>query len=189
MKKLSSLTLAALLLGGLAVPPSRAAIEALDLQTMMTRVDQAVRGKVVDRTVFRVNHPVEGRMFFTTITIEGTSLIDGKDVTVPVTYLGGFLSPEEGTRISEMPQNHVTQVGKEIVAFYRWSDDMGYGVSANALYAAHGGVYTVVGKGSKEIVLGRGDGYAIEANTAITELRPRVQKIASALVQEGKQYK
>jgi len=189
MKKLSSLSFAALLLGGLAALPSEAAIEALDLPTMLTRVDQAVQGKVVDRQVFRVDHPAQGRMFFTTITIEGTSLVDGKALTVPVTFLGGFVSPAEGTRVSEMPADHVTQVGKEIVAFYRWSDDMGYGVGANALFAAHGGVYTVVEKGSKEIVLGRGAGYAIEANTTVAELRPRVQEIAAELVQQGKQFK
>lgn len=189
MMKLSSLSAAALLLGAFALQPTRAAIEALDLPTMLTRVDQAVQGQVVDRSVFRVDHPTEGRMFFTTITVRGTSLVDGRELTVPVTFLGGYVSPSEGTRVSEMPADHVTQVGQDIVAFYRWSDDMGYGVAANALYAAHGGVYTVVEKGSKEIVLGRGQGYAIEANTSIAELRPRIQKIAADLVQQGKQFK
>lgn len=163
----------------LAAGSSDAAIERLDLSQMMQRADDAVHGVIVDKQVFRVDHPVDGRMYFTTITVDGTSLTTGQKVQVPVTYLGGWINEQEGADISEAPSEAVTAVGREVVVFYKWLDDMGYGVSANALYAAHGGVYQVVGKASKKVVLGRGQGYAISSNDTLVNLRKRVTALAA----------
>lgn len=178
MKLSLASTLGSALVLALAASVGDAAIERLDLQKMMTRADGAVSGVIVDREVFRVDHPEDGTMYFTTITVDGTSLVTGKKVQVPVTYLGGYISETEGAFVSEMPKDSMTTPGREVVVFYKWLDNMGYGVAANAMYAAHGGVYSVVKKGSKSVVLGRGDGYAISANDTLPNLRQRVAQAA-----------
>ena len=54
---------------------------------------------------------------------------------------------------------------------------MGGDLAANALYAGHGGVYRTV-KGRKgTVVLGRGDGYAINKNIKLSDLDGEVSRI------------
>ena len=92
----------ALRLGGLALGAAAflavgtlgafAQIEALTLQQMVQKTDGAVVGEVVDRSVVRVDHPVDGPgLYFTTITIRGKSLYTDQVITVPITFAGGFV--------------------------------------------------------------------------------------------------
>ena len=155
-----------------------AAIVRLNLSEMMAQVDNAVRGEIVAKKVFRASHPVDGSTHYTVLTIEGKSLIDGRDVTVDVTYLGGVVSDTEATHNSEAPREQMTGRGRQVVAFYKHTDNMGFGISGNAIYAAHGGIYTVAKKGSKEVVLGRGTGYAVNANEETPALSARITDIA-----------
>jgi len=67
------------------------------------------------------------------------------------------------------------QVGRRVVAFYRWADDMGGGFAANALVAAHGGIYRTVDGPLGAAVLGRGEGYAISANRRVADLESAVR--------------
>ena len=95
------------------------------------------------------------------------------------TFLGGWINEREGADISEAPSVTQTAKGREVVVFYKWTDNMGYGVSANVMYAAHGGVYSTVKKGGKTVVLGRGEGYAIAANDTANNLRQRISALAA----------
>ena len=164
-------------------------IRTLTLDQMMANVDNAVVGQIVDRHVFRADHPVDGTMYFTTITVDGTSLIDGQPLRVPVTYLGGWIDENEGTSTSVTPDPNTVALGKRVVAFYAQTDNMGYGVAANQLVASHGGVFQVVQRRAKLLTLGKGQGFAIDKNIEVGVLRSRTQKIASDLVSQGKQYK
>ena len=157
---------------------SQAAIVRLNLTEMVAQTDNAVQGTIVDRQVFRVDHPVDGEMYYTVITVEGRSLIDGQAISVPVTYLGGFVSETEGTFVSEAPREQLTRVGRQVLVFYKWADNMGFGIQGNSLYASHGGVYSIAKSGSKSVVLGRGDGYAVAANEELPGLTARVADIA-----------
>jgi hypothetical protein len=67
-----------------------------------------------------------------------------------------------------------------VVAFYRWTDDMGGGVPANALVAAHGGLYRTVEGPRGAAVLGRGEGYAVRSNRYLTDLESTVRRLAAA---------
>ena len=89
-------------------------IRSLTLDQMMANVDNAVVGQIVDRHVFRADHPVDGTMYFTTITVDGTSLIDGQPLRVPVTYLGGWIDENEGTSTSVTPDPNTVALGKRV---------------------------------------------------------------------------
>ena len=122
----------------------------------------------------------DGPHFFTKLTIAGRRLYDGQPTTVEVAFRGGFVSPTEGVFNSEAPAADDVAVGKRVVAFYRWADDMGGGFADNALVAAHGGLYRTVEGPLGAAVLGRGEGYAIAANRRVADLETAVRTLASA---------
>ena len=168
-----------------AATAGRAQIERLDLETMVSRTDNTVHGEIVGKQVFRVDHPVDGpELYFTKLTVKGSSLVDGRGTTVDVVFPGGFIDKERGIGVhnSEAPSEDDTRVGNQVVVFYRWNDNQGGGVAGNALYASHGGLYrTVKGPDGKVVVLGRGKGYAIEANRGLGQLDTAITTIRQQL--------
>lgn len=144
----------------------------LDLPGMATRVDNAVFAEIVDRKIFRVDHPIDGELWFTTLTLKGESLLDDTQMTTKVTFMGGW-DPDSGTGVynSEAPEPDDIRIGNRVVAFYKWCDNLGADVAANSLYTAHGGIYRTARNGDATIVLGRGEGYAVSSNMTVSQLR------------------
>jgi hypothetical protein len=153
-------------------------IERLDLGQMLSKTDNAVAGKIVAAEAFRTDGQVDA-LYFTRLTIEGRSLVNGRSVLVDVVYPGGFVSPDEGVFNSEAPSADDVKVGNQVVAFYKWSANMGNGVAANQLYTSHGGLYRVLKARGGEIVLGRGEGYALANNWQLNELDAEVTRLAT----------
>ena len=152
-----------------------AQIERLDLTQMVAKTDNSIVGEIIASKVFRVDDPIDGpELYYTTITIEGRSLVDGKALQVPVTFPGGFINPEEGVHNSEAPAADEIRVGNEVIAFYKWADNMGGRVAGNALYASHGGIYRVVQSGSDYVALGKGAGYALDKNWKLQKLDAQI---------------
>jgi hypothetical protein len=153
-----------------------AQVERLDLGQMVAKTDNAVHGTIVDKKVTRIDHPKDGpELYFTTLTIAGNSLYTGAEIKVDVSFAGGFINEQQGAHNSEAPSADDQKVGNEVVAFYKWSDNMGGDFASNALYAAHGGLYrTANAKRGEKIVLGRGEGYAVSSNIGIGELRKQI---------------
>ena len=171
-----------LLLGGLAVVAlgvaGRAQVERLDLDQMVRKTDDALFAEIVGHRVFRVDDPIDGpELYYTTLSIEGRLLGSTQTTTVGVTFAGGFIDDAHGVWNSEAPTADETRLGNRVLAFYKWSDNMGGDLAANALYAAHGGLYTTLQAGGETIVQGRGDGYAIRQNATIINLEERVVEI------------
>ena len=127
------------------------------------------------------DHPVDGgELYFTELTIQGRSLKDGTPTTVAVTYNGGFISESEGVFNSEAPARDDVKLGNKIVAFYVWSDNLGGDVAANALVAAHGGLYRTVDGPRGTAILGRGEGYALRSNVRMSELESSLEFLYKA---------
>ncbi|MEM7308390.1 MAG: hypothetical protein AAF682_17045 [Planctomycetota bacterium] len=168
-----------LLLGASLVRFGGAQIERLTLDQMVSKADHAVIAEITSRNVFRVDHPVDGpELYFTTLTLAGKSLVDGKPMTVDVTFSGGFINDTEGVHNSEAPSADDVRIGNRVVVFYKWTDNMGGDVAANAIYASHGGLYRTVDSPTGTVALGRGDGYAIDNNKSLVNLTKAVQSIA-----------
>lgn len=184
MRKIHTLWCAALFLGALGAPSS-AQIKSLNLEQMVTAADNAVYGQITGSRVFRVDSLQDGpELYYTELVIAGRSLTDSRPTTVRVVFRGGFISDTEGVFNSEAPAADDVKVGRTVVAFYRWVDDLGGGVPANTLVAAHGGIYRTVEGPRGATVLGRGQGYAISANVRTTDLESAVQLYAKKKSQE-----
>ena len=174
MRTLPRLCCPALLLGALAAA-GMAQIKTLSLAEMVQTADQAVHGQIVaSRVTRRDTKDLEG-LYFTTLTIQGRTLRNGQPITVDVTFRGGFVNETEGVFNSEAPAADDVKVGKRVVAFYRWADDMGGGMTGNMLVGGHGGIYRVVEGARGPAVLGRGEGYAIRHNQRIDQLESAVR--------------
>lgn len=176
MKKAISYGLAGLILAASA-SLGIAQIKRLTLPEMVGIADKAVYGQILGSRVFKVDHPIDGPdLYFTTLTIQGQVLDDDTPTTVDVTFHGGFIG-EQGVYNSEAPAADDVKIGNTVVAFYRWTDNMGGDVRANTLCAAHGGIYRTAEGPSGTTVLGRGDGYAITANTKVDALSASIKTI------------
>jgi hypothetical protein len=157
---------------------SVAQIERLTLDQMVAKTDNSVLAEITYKHVFRVDHPIDGpELYFTRLTLQGESLETGQPITVDVTFPGGFVDEENGVHNSEAPSDDDVKIGNVVVAFYKWSDNMGGDVAANALYASHGGLYRTVDGPTGTVVLGRGEGYAIESNKSVEALATAIQSI------------
>jgi len=157
-----------------------AQIERLTLDQMVQKTDNAVAGTIVKSKVFRVDHPIDGpELYYTTLTLRGRSLLDSKPLEVDVTFPGGFISETEGVWNSEAPSADEIKLGNEVVAFYGWTDNMGGDVAANALWASHGGLYRIAKSRKGEVVLGKGQGYAVSSNIELTKLDTQITQLAA----------
>ena len=163
-----------------------AQIKELTLPEMVADTDDAVFGEIVGSHVFRVDHPTDGaELYFTTLTIEGSSLVDSTPLTVDVTFMGGFIDEENGVWNSEAPSADDVKIGNRVVAFYKWQDNMGGDVAANALYAMHGGLYRTVAGPRGTMVLGRGNGYAVSKNVKLADLDKAITSLKIDPDQQG----
>ncbi|MAE29885.1 MAG: hypothetical protein QF615_07315 [Planctomycetota bacterium] len=158
-----------------------AQIESLDLDQMIAKTDNAVVGTILEREVIRIDHPVDGpELYYTTLIVQGRSLVDGTPTVVGVTFPGGFIDDEHGVWNSEAPSEDDQKVGNEVVVFYKWLDNMGGDLSGNALYASHGGIYRVVSGRGGDVVLGRGPGYSVPTNRTLSSLDGEITQISRA---------
>jgi len=178
-------TLTALVLGGAAISAAAvlgtAQIERLDLTQMVQRADDAVVGTIVARNVIRIDHPVDGpELYFTSLTVEGRSLSTNQPASVEVWFGGGFVSETDGVFNSEAPSMDDQKVGNQVVAFYKFEDNMGGDLSGNALMGWHGGLYRTFESRNATVVQGRGDGYAITSNVRLDALDTQIKSLAAA---------
>ncbi len=172
------LPLSGALLFAALVPVALASVERLTLRQMVHKVDDAVYGEIVDRIVTAVT-VFDGaeELYFTTLHIEGRSLLDGKQTKVQVSFPGGFLDGERGVFNSEAPSADDLALGNQVLVFYKWSDDMAGGFASNALYASHGGLFrTFVTRKGNVVVQGRGMGYAVPFNRTLVHLESEVRE-------------
>lgn len=174
MRFLIALVLASVCLGA----PARASVERLDLAAMVAKADGSAVGTITARRVVRIDSEIDGpELYFTILTLEGRTLATDAPVTLELVYAGGFVDAKHGVWNSEAPAADDVALGNEVVVFYAHTPNMGGGMSGNALYAAHGGIYRTFAARRGAIVQGRGEGYAVDANVTLADLRARVAKL------------
>jgi hypothetical protein len=160
----------------------RAQIKRMDLDEMTTVTDNAIVGTIVASRVIDLGNETDGYgLYYTVLTIEGDSLYDGRKTSVEVVARGGWIDAQRGIGCwdSEAPSADEMAIGKTIVAYYHWVDNIGRGTGANRLYASHGSFYRTVNGPEGLVVMGRGDGYAINKNTKLSSLRAASRAILS----------
>ncbi|MBL8859600.1 MAG: hypothetical protein JNL28_13920 [Planctomycetes bacterium] len=154
---------------------STAQILRLDLNQMVAKTSDTVYGKIAQKHVTRIDHPVDGNeLYFTTLSIEGQSLESGKPITTDVVFMGGFVDAEHGAFNSEAPSADDTKVGNQVVCFYKYTENMGGDFAGNEIVTWHGGIYRTFTRGGNVIVQGRGEGYAIPSNITLADLKAQV---------------
>jgi hypothetical protein len=178
--RIAKAALAAAIVGAGAILGT-AQIERLNLEQMVAKTDDAVIGEITKTEVIRIDHPVDGpELYYTHLTVKGRSLESGQSKTVVVTFPGGFIDDEHGVWNSEAPSADDIKVGNQVISFFKWSENMGGDLAANALYASHGGLFRTAESRNGTVVLGRGDGYAIAHNIKLNQLDSQITEIAEA---------
>jgi hypothetical protein len=174
----SALLLAAGALAGLCALGT-AQVERFTMERMLSQTTDAVRGEIIDSDVFKVDHPVDGPdLYYTELTVEGTSLRTGLPQEIRVIYPGGFIDAENGVYNSEAPSADDVKLGNEVIVFSKWLDNNGGDVAGNRLWASHGGLFrTFTSRRGGKVVQGRGDGYAVDSNVSMTDLSERITSI------------
>ena len=172
------------LLAGLALAIAgavgQAQIKRLSLVEMTNETDNGVLGTIVASRVIDLGNEVDGYgLYYTILTLEGESIFDGRKITVDIASRGGWIDKERGIGCwdSEAPQASEIAVGKEVLAYYFWSENIGRGVGSNILYASHGSLFRTAKSPTGTVVLGRGDGYAIDKNIQVGTLRTATRTI------------
>lgn len=165
---------AGLLLGGAA-----ASIERLDLRRMLEKSDGAVVGRIAESWTTWNESPGTAARVFTHLRIVGEDLATGERSERTVSYFGGQYRGVNQWH-ADMPTEADVRVGNRVVAFHKWLPTMG-GVGMDGLYAAFGGLYRVEKGPRGEVVIGRGEGFAVEKNTALAELRTEVQRLRAEI--------
>lgn len=152
----------------------QAQIKQLSLTELTTLADNAVIGTVVASHVIDLGNERDGyELYYTIFTIEGDSIYNGRKTTVDVVARGGWIDKDRGIGCwnSEAPQASEIAVGKQVAAYYKWVDNIGRGTGANILYASHGSLFRTAKGPNGLVVLGRGNGYAINKNMKLSSLR------------------
>jgi hypothetical protein len=182
--KLPLLGALALFVAGLS---GHAQIERLSLDQMVQKTDDTLFAEIISKEVIRIDHATDGaELYFTHLTLQGTSLANGDSRTVVVTFPGGFVNETDGVWNSEAPSDDDVKVGNKVVAFYKHLDNAGGDLECNFLYASHGGLYRTVDSPAGTVVMGRGEGYAIQGNTRLSELGTAVTTLVEAAKKEAK---
>ncbi len=181
-RRLLSFGVLGLLLAGAA----HACIEALDLNRMVQRADTAVHGTITNVRSVAYTPPGDDRLIYTLITVEGEDLYTGEARTLEAAFLGGTWQGESMT-VTCMPAPSEYRLGNDVVVFSAPVEGWGPEID-RCVYAAMGGIFRVIPSRKGEVVLGKGEGFAIEQNQTLDQLRQGI-RVALAAKKQGQSEK
>jgi len=166
----------------LLVQVGSACIEELDLGKMVSKTDHAIHGTITD--VHSVSFTPEGddRLIYTVLTIQGEDLYTGEQVTREAAFLGGTYQGDSMT-VTSMPAPTEYRLGNDVVVFsgpvQGWGPEIDH-----CVYASMGGIFRTVDTKKGTVVLGKGEGFAVEGNLTVAKLQ---QQITHELVAQNRQ--
>ncbi|MGH7151911.1 MAG: hypothetical protein ACREIU_14490, partial [Planctomycetota bacterium] len=155
------------LLGGLALAVlvlGTGSVEQLDLRRMVERTDGAIAGRIVSTWTTYNPTPHSAGRIFTHLRIVGEDLYTGKRADTVVSFFGGAYDGEVQWH-PDMPSAADTRIGSRVLAFSKWHPTMG-GVGMQSLYACFAGLFRLEEGPRGEVVIGRGEGFAVERNVS-----------------------
>lgn len=161
-----------------------ACIEALDLNKMVAKTDVAVSGTITSVRTVKYTPPGDDRIIYTLVTVEGEDLYTGQSRTIEAGFVGGTYAGES-MMVTSMPAPNEYRVGNKVVLFSAPVEGWGPEV-ARCMYASYGGIFKQINTKNGPVVLGKGEGFAVENNTSMADLR---QSIATALELKAKEAK
>jgi hypothetical protein len=173
MKTLRWLLVAAMTV--LLVQVGSACIEELDLAEMISKTDSAVQGTITDVRTVRFVPEGDDRLIYTILTIEGEDLYTGQAVTVESAFLGGTFE-DDSMMVTSMPAPSEYRLGNNVVVFRGAVEGWGPEID-HAVYAAMGGIYRTVDTKKGLVVLGKGEGFAVESNTRVSALKVQMANL------------
>jgi len=157
-----------------------AAIERLDLRQMVQKADGAGVGRSDSVTSTLHELADVGEHVFTHVRVRGTDFYTGAPADVTVSFIGGRYGDFE-KYCCEQPTAAELRIGNRALAFYKWTPGMGGGEGMNGLCASHGGIFPVLSGPKGDVVLGKGEGYAVSSNTAFLTLQAQANAIRASL--------
>jgi hypothetical protein len=160
------------------VPVGRACIEELDLAKMVAKTDAAVRGTITDVRTVRYTPPGDDRLIFTVLTVEGTDLYTGQARTIEAAFLGG-VHQGDSMMVTSMPAPSEYRLGNQVLLFSAPVEGWGPEVD-RCVYAAMGGIFREVAAKQGAVVLGKGEGFAVERNVRLADLQTAIAREAGA---------
>jgi hypothetical protein len=162
-----------LLLAGAAslvlIQAGRACIEELDLTQMVAKTDAAVCGTITNVRTVRYAPPGDDRLIYTLLTVEGTDLYTGQPRSIEAAFLGGTYQGDS-MMVTSMPAPDEYRLGNDVVVFSAPVEGWGPEVD-RCVYAAMGGIYRVISGRKGEVVLGKGEGFAVSGNMRLADLQ------------------
>lgn len=169
-----------LLIAGVAslamVQVGRACIEELTLAQMVAKTDAAVRGTITDVRTVRYTPPGDDRLIFTILTVEGTDLYTGQARTMEAAFLGGTYQGDS-MMVTSMPAPSEYRVGNSVLVFSGPVEGWGPDIE-RCVYAAMGGIFREVASKNGPVLLGKGEGFAIDQNVRLADLKIAIAKEA-----------
>ena len=152
----------------LLVQGGSACIEELDLASMVAKTDSAVHGTITDVRTVRFVPEGDDRLIFTILTIEGKDLYTGNATTTEAAFLGGTFE-SDSMMVTSMPAPSEYRLGNDVVVFRGAVEGWGPEID-HAVYAAMGGIFRTIETKKGTVVLGKGEGFAVESNLLVSNL-------------------
>ncbi len=176
MKTLRWLLAAALTV--LLVQGGSACIEELDLAKMISKTDSAVHGTITDVRTVRFVPEGDDRLIYTILTVEGEDLYTGNTTTVEAAFLGGTFE-DDSMMVTSMPAPSEYRLGNEVVVFRGAVEGWGPEID-HCVYASMGGIVRTIDTKKGPVVLGKGEGFAVEGNVRVSNLKNEISNLQEA---------
>ena len=161
---------------GLGAAAAFADVMALDLKTMVQKyADVAVVGTIEGVTYSERPLDDGSPAAYTNLVVKGENLYTGKAETVTASFVGGFIGAQR-IQSAEEPSAAETQVGRRVVAFTAPWPSKG-NAPPRCLVAQHAGIFLVQPGPKGEVVLGKGEGFAVPRNLLLAELKTQAAEL------------
>mgnify|MGYP001617773591 CR=1 FL=1 len=174
---------ATVVVGALLAGSAYACIEALTLMDMVAKTDVAVRGTVTAVRTVTYTPPGDDRQIFTLVTVQGEDLYSGQPRTIEAGFVGGSYGADS-MLVSSMPAPSEYRIGNKVVLFS--APVAGWGPVERCVYTAMGGIFREISTRNGPVVLGKGEGFAIDPNTSLADLRAGIAAALERKAQEAR---